>query len=143
MDPWVVPLVNCHYCRWEGKKANLKTEVTSKQSTQNFPKYAHRRVRISENFACFVFLSTFWDSPVCLITDVVFSYHFMRHTILLWPGCYTGLFIQNGFINVINGDSYSFIILRSKDSIFLLGQPDVSWPRSHLFNSFTTEADII
>ena len=65
-------------------RANLKTGVSRKQSTPDFPKNEHilppdtpmcayqglRYVRFSENLACFVFLKLpFWDSPFCLIND--------------------------------------------------------------------------
>ena len=56
-----------------------QTCVSKKQSTPNIPKkqtfltpwYAHvRKIRFSENLACFVFLEhPFWDSPFYLITD--------------------------------------------------------------------------
>ena len=64
--------------REQGKRANLKTGVSRKQSTPNFPKNKHflppdtdtcayqgvRHVRFV------VFLKhPFWDSPFCLITD--------------------------------------------------------------------------
>ena len=69
------------------QKANLKMEVTRKQSTLNFPKKrtisyplirtctsAYQTVRnvcFSDNFSCFTFLlSPFWDS-FCFITDDV------------------------------------------------------------------------
>ena len=67
------------------QKANLKTGVSRKQITQNFPKNEHfyplirtctcayqevRYVRFSENLACFLFLEhPFSDSHFCLITD--------------------------------------------------------------------------
>ena len=61
---------------------NLKTGVSRKQSTPNFPKNEHflppvrtcayqevKNVRFSENLACFVFLKhLFLDLPFCLIT---------------------------------------------------------------------------
>ena len=59
---------------------NLKTGVSRKQSTPDFPenkKFLHactyqgvRKFCFSENLACFVFLKyPFWDSPFCLITN--------------------------------------------------------------------------
>ena len=73
------------------KKANLKTEVTRKQSSPNFPKneyflplvrthrYAYKRVRnvrFLENLASFAFLlPPFSDSPFSLITDELASFY--------------------------------------------------------------------
>ena len=68
------------------RRANLKTGVSRKQGTPNFPKNEHflpadtrtrtfayqalRNVRFSENLACFVFLKhLFWVLPFCLITN--------------------------------------------------------------------------
>ena len=59
---------------------NLKTGVSRKQSTPDFPKnkkFLHarayqgvRKFCFSGNLACFVFLKyPFWDSPFCLITN--------------------------------------------------------------------------
>ena len=73
------------------RRANLKTGVSRKQGTPNFPKNEHflpadtctrtfayqalRNVRFSENLACFVFLKhLFWVLPFCLITsELIYS----------------------------------------------------------------------
>ena len=66
------------------KSSNVKTGVTRKQSTPNFPKNEHFLPSVThtyvclsigkkffwENLVCFVFLKhSFWDSCFCLITD--------------------------------------------------------------------------
>ena len=65
-------------CRWYGKRTNLKTGVSKKQSTPSFPKNEHflppyqgvRNARFSENLACFVILKhPCWDSSFWLISD--------------------------------------------------------------------------
>ena len=62
----------------DGIQANIKTGVSRKQSTPDFPKNENFLppdthtyvVRFSGNLACCVFLKhSFWDSPFCLITD--------------------------------------------------------------------------
>ena len=67
------------------QRANLKTGVSRKQSTQNFPKNEHFLLPNTDTYVCvsvfkkclffgkfgvLCFLETpFWDSPFCLITD--------------------------------------------------------------------------
>ena len=80
--------------RLYGKSANLKTSVSRKQSTPNFPKNEHflppdthtcayqgvRNLRFLENLACFVFLKhPFWDLSFCLITHELWQYKIMKH----------------------------------------------------------------
>ena len=78
---WRTALSGC----FQGKRVNLKTDASRKQSTPNFPKNKHflppppwythvrayqwvRNLRFSENLRCFVFLKhPFWDSPFRLI----------------------------------------------------------------------------
>ena len=68
-------------------RANLKTGVSRKQSTSNFPKNEHflppdthtymcvsgdKKCSFFGKLACFVFLKhPFWDSPFCLISDEI------------------------------------------------------------------------
>ena len=80
--------------RWWGKRVNLKTEVTRKQSTnkanqvfrktnisylliraRTFVYQVVRNVCFSENLPCFIFyLPPSWDSPFCLsATDMILS----------------------------------------------------------------------
>ena len=78
----------CVFRRQQGKRTNLKTAVTRKQSTPNFPKneqllpsirtcmcayHGVINVRFSKNLACFVFFENlFWDFSFCLITADLF-----------------------------------------------------------------------
>ena len=66
-----------------GKRVNLKTGVSRKQSTPNFPKNEHFLPPDAHTYAVFVFQKiwralfswitsfAFWDSSFCLITDKI------------------------------------------------------------------------
>ena len=82
-----VTFKNCASFTKCNRRANPETSVSRKQSTPNFPKNDYflptdstptcayqgvRKIRFSENLACFVFLKhPFWDSSFYLITDEI------------------------------------------------------------------------
>ena len=66
--------LEAYFVGWyKRKRTNLKTDVSRKQSTLNFPKNEHflpPKTHFSENLAYFVFLKhPCWNSTFCLITN--------------------------------------------------------------------------
>ena len=62
----------------KAKRANLKTGVSRKQSSSNFPKNRHflcisggKKCSFFGKLGVRCFLALFWDSPFCLITDAL------------------------------------------------------------------------
>ena len=106
---WLKTL-SCYRRLW-GKRANLKTNVSRKQSTPNFPKKEHflppdththvRNSRFSENLACFVFLKhPFWYSFFCLLpTLFLFILKFTRWKIFALSNKIIGVSI-NTFVKI-------------------------------------------
>ena len=84
--------------RWQGKRTNLKTEVTRNQSTPNSPKNKHfypllrtytcacegvKNARFSENMAHFVSFSCFLPFKICPFALSPMNYNFLVSSIIV------------------------------------------------------------